>query len=88
MATLVPGPRKHQGHGDRKRPNGSVELYSPGAVFTWPELQAMAADGVLSQLYATGYISPGTATTPAAAGPRSRLRRPGRESGSGSWPAG
>ncbi len=42
----------------------SDELYSPGAVFSWPELQAMAADGVLSQLYQRGYMLPGTATTP------------------------
>ena len=27
-----------------------LELYSPGALFTWPELQAMASDGVLTQL--------------------------------------
>ena len=26
------------------------ELYSPGALFSWPELQAMASDGVLTQL--------------------------------------
>jgi hypothetical protein len=43
---------------------GSVEIYSPGAVFSWPELQAMAADGVLSQLYQRGYMLPGTPTTP------------------------
>lgn len=41
-----------------------IELYSPGAVFSWPELQAMAADGVLSQVYQRGYMLPGTATTP------------------------
>jgi hypothetical protein len=40
------------------------ELYSPGPVFSWPELQAMAADGVLSQLYQRGYMLPGTAATP------------------------
>lgn len=42
----------------------SPELYSPGLVFSWPELQAMAADGVLSQLYQRGYVLPGTAATP------------------------
>jgi hypothetical protein len=40
------------------------ELYSPGSVFSWPELQAMATDGVLVQLYQRGYTLPGTATTP------------------------
>jgi hypothetical protein len=33
-------------------------------VFSWPELQAMATDGVLAQLYQRGYTLPGTATTP------------------------
>ena len=40
------------------------ELYSPGALFSWPELQAMAADGVLTQLYQRGYLPPGTHPTP------------------------
>lgn len=40
------------------------ELYSPGALFTWPELQAMASDGVLTQLYQRGYLPPGTQPTP------------------------
>jgi hypothetical protein len=40
------------------------ELYSPGALFTWPELQAMASDGVLTQLYQRGYLPPGTRSTP------------------------
>lgn len=43
---------------------GPPELYSPGRVFSWPELQAMAADGILSQLYQRGYVLPGTAATP------------------------
>jgi len=43
---------------------GSQELYSPGNVFSWPELQAMAADGLLNQLYQRGYMLPGTAATP------------------------
>ena len=42
----------------------SPELYSPGRVFSWPELQAMAADGLLNQLYQRGYMLPGTAATP------------------------
>ncbi len=53
-----------------------LELYSPGALFTWPELQAMASDGVLTQLYQRGYLPPGSRATPqlrarAAADPRS-----------------
>lgn len=40
------------------------ELYSPGALFSWPELQAMASDGVLTQLYQRGYMPPGTRSTP------------------------
>lgn len=40
------------------------ELYSPGSMFTWPELQAMASDGVLVQLYQRGYLPPGTRATP------------------------
>jgi hypothetical protein len=42
----------------------SPELYSPGRVFSWPELQAMAADGILKQLYQRGNVLPGTAATP------------------------
>ena len=40
------------------------ELYSPGSLFTWPELQAMASDGVLTQLDQRGYLPPGTRATP------------------------
>lgn len=40
------------------------EMYSPGALFSWPELQAMASDGVLTQLYQRGYLPPGTQPTP------------------------
>ncbi|WP_427131328.1 hypothetical protein [Pseudarthrobacter sp. S9] len=47
-------------------PPGSdpVELYSPGTLFSWPELQAMASDGVLTQLYQRGYLPPGTRSSP------------------------
>ena len=41
-----------------------LELYSPGALFTWPELQAMASDGVLTQLYQRGYLPAGGRATP------------------------
>ena len=46
------------------------ELYSPGALFSWPELQAMAADGVLTQLYQRGYLPPGVPCQSAASRPR------------------
>jgi hypothetical protein len=39
-------------------------LYSPGPLFSWPELQAMAADGVLTQLYQRGYLPPGAHASP------------------------
>jgi hypothetical protein len=40
------------------------ELYSPGLLFSSSELQAMAADGLLTRLYQHGYVLPGTAPTP------------------------
>ena len=40
------------------------ELYSPGALFTWPELQAMASDGELARLNECSYLAPGTRPTP------------------------
>ena len=51
------------------------ELYSPGALFSWPELQAMAADGVLTQLYQRGYLPPGTRATPQLRARAAALRR-------------
>ena len=42
----------------------SHELYLAGALFSWPELQAMASDGVLAQLCQRGYLAPGTRSTP------------------------
>ena len=52
------------------------ELYSPGPLFSWPELQAMASDGVLTQLYQRGYLPPGH--TPHSAAPGARGVRPVR----------
>ena len=40
------------------------ELYSPGKPFTWPELQSMAGDGVLSQFHQQGYTLPDVAASP------------------------
>ena len=34
------------------------DLYSPGQLFTWPELQTLAADGVLSRFHHYGYTLP------------------------------
>lgn len=39
-------------------------LYSPGSLFSWAELQAMAADGVLTRLSQRGFLPPGAAATP------------------------
>jgi hypothetical protein len=44
--------------------SGLPELYTPGVLFSWPELQAMASDGLLTQLYQRGYLAPGTRPTP------------------------
>src|SRR6476660_7260995 len=41
-----------------------LDLYAPGPLFSWPELQSMAADGVLAQLYQHGYTVPGMAASP------------------------
>ena len=51
-------------HGPPPAEPAPPELYSPGALFSWPELQAMASDGVLTQLYQRGYLTPGTRPTP------------------------
>lgn len=41
-----------------------MDLYAPGHLFTWGELQSMASDGILRQVYQQGYRLPGAATTP------------------------
>lgn len=41
-----------------------LDLYAPGTLFSWPELQSMAADGVLARLYQHGYTVPGVAASP------------------------
>ncbi|MFK0006044.1 hypothetical protein ACIQTZ_03260 [Paenarthrobacter sp. NPDC090520] len=40
------------------------ELYSAPRIFTWPELQSMASDGILSPLYGKSYAASGSAVTP------------------------
>lgn len=40
------------------------ELYAPGALFSWQELQAMAVDGVVTRLFQRGYLPPGARATP------------------------
>lgn len=39
-------------------------LYSPGPLFSWAELQAMAADGVLARISQRGFLQPGAPATP------------------------
>ena len=59
----------------RRRTRCTCELYSPGALFSWPELQAMASDGVLTQLYQRGYLPPGAPLTPQLRARAAALRR-------------
>lgn len=40
------------------------DLYSPGRPFSWPELQSLAADGVLARFHQQGYSLPDTHTSP------------------------
>ena len=64
-APVRPGRSEAPGRGSRPVPGPEhCELYSPGALFSWPELQAMAADGVLTQLYQRGYLPPGAPASP------------------------
>jgi hypothetical protein len=41
-----------------------AELYSPGRPFTWPELQSLAADGLLTRLHQRGYTLPEVTPSP------------------------
>ncbi|SEQ61919.1 type IV toxin-antitoxin system AbiEi family antitoxin [Arthrobacter sp. OV608] len=40
------------------------ELYAPGMPFAFPELQALAADGLLTRFHQHGYALPGSTATP------------------------
>jgi hypothetical protein len=40
------------------------ELYSPGRPFAWPELQSLAADGLLTRLHQRGYTLPEVRPSP------------------------
>ena len=40
------------------------ELYAPGMPFAFPELQALAADGLLTRFHQHGYSLPGSTATP------------------------
>lgn len=40
------------------------ELYSPGRPFSWPELQSLAADGLLAQFHQHGYTLPDMSASP------------------------
>lgn len=45
-------------------PGHFLDLYAPGQLFSSPELQSMAADGVLTQLHQHGYTVPGVEASP------------------------
>lgn len=40
------------------------ELYAPGQPFAWPELQSLAADGVLTRFHQQGFTLPGVPASP------------------------
>ena len=40
------------------------ELYAPGAPFAGPELQSLAADGLLARFHQHGYTLPGVPASP------------------------
>lgn len=61
---IPPGSAARRNLASAPDPPPQAELYSPGALFSWPELQAMASDGVLTQLSQRGYLPPGTRPTP------------------------
>ncbi|WP_423184748.1 hypothetical protein [Arthrobacter sp. NyZ413] len=56
MASAFPLARQHDVR--------THELYAPGALFTWAELQSMAADGVLQPLHGKSYVPSWPAITP------------------------
>ncbi|MCZ9884993.1 type IV toxin-antitoxin system AbiEi family antitoxin [Arthrobacter sp. B2a2-09] len=56
MAPKFPRPQQHD--------FPAQELYAPSPLFTWAELQSMAADGVLTPLYEKSFTPPGLVVTP------------------------
>lgn len=54
------------------------ELYSPSSIFTWPELQSMALDGILLPMYGKSYAAPGVAVTARIRARAAALTVPGR----------
>ncbi|MEZ2389584.1 type IV toxin-antitoxin system AbiEi family antitoxin [bacterium RCC_150] len=42
----------------------AADLYGPSPLFSWAELQSMAADGVLDPLFGKTFAAPGTEVTP------------------------
>ncbi len=44
-------------------PSRFPELYAPGRPFAWPELQSLAADGILARFHQHGYTLPGSAAS-------------------------
>ena len=57
-----PGP-DHAAAADALAPR-FPELYSPDMPFAWPELQSLAADGLLDRIHHRGYTLPGLPATP------------------------
>lgn len=40
-----------------------LELYTPGDLFSWPELQSLCSDGILAHLFRDAYVLPGQSPT-------------------------
>ena len=57
-----PGP-DHAAAADALAPR-FPELYSPDMPFAWPELQSLAADGLLDRIHHRGYTLPGLPASP------------------------
>lgn len=56
MVNESPPPQQQEAH--------CLELYAPSPLFSWAELQSMAADGVLQPLYGRSFTAPGVSVTP------------------------
>ncbi|MGP0223084.1 hypothetical protein [Paenarthrobacter sp. NCHU4564] len=54
------------------------ELYSPGRIFTWHELQGMSVDGVLRPVYGKSYAAPGVDVTARLRARAASLTVPGK----------
>jgi hypothetical protein len=61
---MTPISRRPVAGPDQDSPAHLLDLYAPGQLFSWPELQSMAADGVLTHVYQHGYTLPGAPSSP------------------------